>query len=101
MKSAAERQRTACDRYFNAKPAPPLGPQFDCMHVLRQVADKFVEAQQLRHAADYDNSAAWTRTEVIELINSISEAFRNWHSIRDHDDAQAFLLSLPGNPHGA
>ena len=98
MKNASERQRGVCERFMNSN--PPSGPLFDCMRELRFVAKAFVDLQQLRHTADYDNSKSWTRTEVLRLIATVEAAFKSWASIREHDDAQAFLISLLGNPRG-
>ena len=101
MKNASERQRGLCDRYLNATPPPSPGQQLDCMREMRQVTKAFIESQQFRHAADYDNSMQWTRTDVLKLIASVTAAFKSWQAIREHDDAQAFLISLLGNPRSA
>ena len=98
MKGASERQWRDCNRYLNSKPTPSPGPALDFIVKLGRVANAFVEAQQLRHAADYDNSITWRRTEVIELITLVDDAFQSWHAIRA---AQAFLISLLGNSRGA
>ena len=68
------------------------------MFNLGLVAQAFVDAQQLRHAADYDNSRSWTRIEVINLIDRVDAAFKSWHSTRETDAAQVFLIALLGNP---
>ena len=100
MKNAAERQRGLCDRFLNSNP-PPTSTQADRLRKLRLVANVFIESQQLRHSADYDNSKAWTRTDTLDLIASVTAAFKSWQAIREHDDAQAFLISLLGNPRSA
>src|SRR6267154_902113 len=55
MKAASERQSRECNRYFNSKPPVIPGPEFDCMRHLAQIAETFLDAQQQRHRADYDN----------------------------------------------
>jgi hypothetical protein len=35
------------------------------------------------------------------MIQLVEEAFESWRQIRGHDDAQAFLITLLGNPKGA
>ena len=98
MKSASERQRGECNRYINSNPPPAPGPELDCMHHLLRVADTFFQAQQQRHTADYDSSKTWTRTEVISLIDRVDTGFQSWRRIRDQAVAQAYLISLLGNP---
>lgn len=96
MKSASERQRAVCNHFLNSD--PPAGPSLDRARHLHRVADTFFRAQQQRHTADYDNSARWTRTEVTSQIKEVEKAFASWRAIRDEPDAQAFLISLLGNP---
>lgn len=98
MKAASEKQRGACESYLDSKPPPAPGPEVDCMTHLRKVADTFAQAQQQRHAADYNNSKQWTRTEALTQIQLVEEAFTSWHVIREARVAQAFLISLLGNP---
>jgi hypothetical protein len=59
---------------------------------------RFLEAQQQRHTADYDNARQWTRTEVLTLIKLVDSAFLSWRAIRDEPAAQAYLISLLGRP---
>jgi uncharacterized protein (UPF0332 family) len=96
MKAASERQRAVCNRFLNS--SPPAGPELDCARHLLQVAATFFDAQQQRHAADYDNSVQWTRTQVKSRIAAVEEAFESWRAVRDEPDAQAYLISLLGNP---
>ena len=63
------------------------------MH-LSVIASTFVKMLQDRHAADYDGSRVWSRTEAIERIDSVKEAFQSWVAIRDEPDAQNFLVTL-------
>ena len=61
---------------------------------LRNVARTFVDLQELRHEADYDNSRVWTRTEVLEDIKLVRLAFASWHAIERETTAEDFLLQL-------
>jgi uncharacterized protein (UPF0332 family) len=61
---------------------------------LQSVAEAFVELQQYRHLADYDNSRIWTRVSVLSLINTASEVFKQWGRVKDQAIAQDFLLAL-------
>ena len=92
MKSACEKQRAACTRY--------TGQDLDLMDDLYKVTDTFLQSQQERHSADYDNAKVWTRTEVLTLIQLVEAAFDSWKHVREHDDAQAFLVTLLGSPEG-
>ncbi len=100
MKNACERQKGLCRDYFAAHPSPKRRPDFDCMTHLQKVANIFVQAQQQRHVADYDNSKPWTRTEVLIEIQLVEEAFDSWYRVRNHPFAQEFLISLLGVPRG-
>lgn len=61
---------------------------------LKAVANTFIELQQHRHTADYDNSKKWTRTEVLAQIDSARAAFDSWDAIADEQIAADFLLQL-------
>jgi uncharacterized protein (UPF0332 family) len=61
---------------------------------LKAVANTFIELQQQRHTADYDNSKKWTRTEVLAQIDSVQAAFDSWDAISDEQVAEDFLLQL-------
>lgn len=61
---------------------------------LRYIARTFVYAQRARHEADYDGSRKWTRTQVIEGIETVAEAFARWKRIRQTEEAQRFLFTL-------
>ncbi len=61
---------------------------------MRTVAKTFVQLQQQRHTADYDNAIFWTRTEALTQVKSAEQAFNAWKHIRDEQIAQAYLVSL-------
>jgi uncharacterized protein (UPF0332 family) len=61
---------------------------------LISVAKTFVNLQKQRHLADYDNAIVWTRTEAERDVQSCEKAFVTWHSIRDENIAQDYLVSL-------
>ena len=61
---------------------------------LKEIAQVFVDMQDARHSADYDNSRAWTRKEVIDQLNLVSEAFKTWALIRHEDLAQDYLIAF-------
>ena len=61
---------------------------------LKAVADAFVELQQARHLADYDNSMVWVRLEALARIDLARDAFNCWSRVRETVAAQDYLLSL-------
>jgi uncharacterized protein (UPF0332 family) len=61
---------------------------------LKTVANAFVELQQLRHRADYDNGKTWARIEAISEIDQAGAAFESWQRVREKKIAQDFLLSM-------
>ncbi len=61
---------------------------------LRAVAKAFVDLQQSRHLADYDNSKVWTRVAVMSNITTATKAFQMWERVKSRPEAQDFLLSL-------
>lgn len=61
---------------------------------LKKIATTFIQLQQHRHAADYDNSVTWSRTQALAQINRAAEAFRTWRTIRGETIAQDYLLRM-------
>jgi hypothetical protein len=61
---------------------------------LNTVALNFIQLQQHRHTADYDNSRRWSRLEALKVVALSSAAFVAWRSTISHDAAQDFLLQL-------
>jgi uncharacterized protein (UPF0332 family) len=61
---------------------------------LRQVASAFVDLQEERHTADYDNHEQWSATDVKEALNTTRSAFQNWQSIRTDPMAGNYLLAM-------
>jgi uncharacterized protein (UPF0332 family) len=98
------RQRAALARHFtharmNDACAKTRGRKFPnpnhaSVRHLRAIANAFVELQQYRHAADYDNSKKWTRTEVLTHLELAAEAFESWNAIAKEPIAEDFLLQL-------
>jgi uncharacterized protein (UPF0332 family) len=61
---------------------------------LKLIANTFMDLQQHRHTADYDNSKRWTRTEVLAHIELASAAFDSWNLVSKDIIAEDFLLQL-------
>ena len=61
---------------------------------LEFVARCFVELQEARHKADYDIAATQSRTEALEFVRQVRDAFAAWTAVRMHDEANVFLAAL-------
>jgi uncharacterized protein (UPF0332 family) len=101
-KWAVERQRSILARTFEhgkmkaicddvvkaAKSGGTVAPE------LVTVARNFIQLQQHRHTADYDNSKQWSHTDALNVLTLASDAFHAWRGIAGVDAAQDFLLQL-------
>ena len=85
------RMKSACGR-TNKQEFPNFSPASGAH--LRNVAGTFVELQDLRHEADYDNSIVWARTEVLESVKLVRMAFESWRAIENETITEDFLLQL-------
>jgi len=61
---------------------------------VQRVASAFVELQEERHTADYDNHEQWSVTEVQTILNSADTAFQDWQAIREDPMAGNYLLAM-------
>jgi hypothetical protein len=85
-KASVQFRRTAWQDWFGASRQVP--PE------VRRVATAFLDLQEERHTADYDNHEQWSLTEVQAILNTAETAFQDWQSI--HTDAMAgnYLLAM-------
>ena len=67
---------------------------FPVLPALRSVAQAFVDLQEDRNLADYNNNDQWTPTEVHEILNTATSAFDNWLTVRGDLMAGNYLLSM-------
>ena len=58
------------------------------------VAHNFIQLQEHRHTADYNNSKQWSRSDVLNALTLATDAFNAWLAISAQDAAQDFLLQL-------
>jgi hypothetical protein len=93
MKAACDKKRSGLATFMRRVPPPPANQRAIAQR-LHTVVNTFIEAQQQRHTADYDNSKQWTRTEVLTQIANVTTAFESWHKIRDENLAQDYLVYL-------
>jgi hypothetical protein len=54
---------------------------------LKVVARVFVDLQEARQQADYDNAKAWVSIDAIDKVADAQLAFENWNRIRTHPAA--------------
>jgi uncharacterized protein (UPF0332 family) len=85
-------KRDELAKYFKTR--PPASHELDVLKHLHLIANNFVLMLQHRHTADYDSSTKWSRTDVLEKIESVEAAFQSWRRIRTEHDAQNFLATL-------
>ncbi len=96
-----ERQRDTLARAFEHGKMRSVCNRCDSANAdLKAVAVPFVELQQWRHLADYDNSKVWTRLDVLTLIQDTRTAFQEWDRIRTQPAVQDFC-SLSSSLNGA
>jgi hypothetical protein len=69
---------------------PPQGVPVE----LQIVAKTFVNLQDARQQADYDNAKIWVSIEARNKVADAQLAFENWTKIRTHPAAKEYLLSL-------
>lgn len=61
---------------------------------LELVAKTFVDLQESRLQADYDNARIWKSADVHAKVADVQIAFENWAEIQTHPAANEYLLSL-------
>lgn len=67
--------KSVSDRYANPKSMPFTGEDQTFVSALRHVAKSFVQLQDRRHAADYDNGTYWNRLEAIDAAATAMSTF--------------------------
>ncbi|HKK17110.1 MAG TPA: hypothetical protein VJ952_00395, partial [Opitutales bacterium] len=61
---------------------------------LRRLSTTFVDLQQARHEADYDPAIRLTRSEVLDLVGRVEQAFEDWQMIKNSLQSDVFLAGL-------
>ena len=61
---------------------------------LQRVARAFVELQEARHSADYNNHKQRTFAEVSDMLNRAGSAVNDWLAVRSDPVAGDYLLSM-------
>jgi hypothetical protein len=63
---------------------------------LGAIAKEFVALQQERNSADYDNSRAWSYTEVEDVISRAHDLYLSWDTVSKTPFAESYLLDMLG-----
>ena len=63
---------------------------------LGAIAKDFVALQQDRNSADYDNSRAWSYTEVENVILRAHDLYLDWNTVSKTPLAESYLLDMLG-----
>jgi uncharacterized protein (UPF0332 family) len=79
----------------------PNDPETGAYAKLQTVADAFIDLQDKRESADYDNSRQWTQSEALEAVVLSKTAIATWTEIRGTEIAQDFLFDLIGSRGGS
>ena len=88
------RPMKTCSSNIASKQPPAEPAKLAVFAKLKVVAENFVNLQQARHDADYDNSRVWSRTQAYEEILKAEVAIANWLNIREEEMAQDYLYDL-------
>jgi uncharacterized protein (UPF0332 family) len=70
------------------------GNQRQIPSAIQKIASAFVDLQEERHTADYDNHEQWSVTDVQAILDTARSAFQHWHSIRTDPMAGNYLLAM-------
>ena len=92
MAKVCKAKREELNKYFRSH--PPAGRESEVAQHLHIITNTFVVMRQHRHTADYDGSTKWSRTDTLEKIQLVEDAFQSWREIRDEPVAQRFLATL-------
>jgi len=88
------KMNAASERVLNRRVYPFAGQNRATVAHLETVATAFTLLYEQRQTADYDTTKQRSRTEVLDLIDAVAEAFKSAKKIRDETIAQDYLLSL-------
>jgi uncharacterized protein (UPF0332 family) len=87
MRDASKRFQNAPVTFFGSS-TPAVVAQ------LRRIAATFIQLQEQRHIADYDNGTSWTRTQALSHVRQVEQAFVDWAAIRNQPMSQEYLVAL-------
>jgi hypothetical protein len=86
--------KTASNRILNSVDFPFSGEDPTVVANLRSVAQAFSQLQEDRHFADYNLTKDLDPVDALKQVKSAEAIFNTWPSMRGHQIAQAYLVSL-------
>jgi hypothetical protein len=86
--------KTASNRILNSMDFPFSGEDPTVVANLRSVARAFSQLQEDRHFADYNLTKDLDPVDALKQVKSAEAIFNTWPSMRRHQIAQAYLVSL-------
>lgn len=86
--------KAASNRLLNTRDFPFTGEDPQVVSSLRLVALTFTQLQEDRHFADYNLTKDLDPTDALNQVKSAEKIFNTWPSIRSHQIAQEYLVSL-------
>ncbi len=105
--SGSAEARTGIERAFQHGPMRNTSIQFQQQNwkdwhgnkrpiplAIQEIAAAFVDLQEERQAADYDNHEHWTLIDVKATLNMAYLAFQHWASVRADPMAGNYLLAM-------
>lgn len=79
---------------LKATVARGLPASFAIPHEMKTLAAVFTELQEVRHIADYDRSAKFTRSDVLSMIAQARRALENFDRLARSNEKTFFLACL-------
>jgi hypothetical protein len=86
--------KSASNRILDLREFPFTGEDPQAVASLRFVALTFTQLQEGRHFADYNLTEDLDPTDALNQVKSAEKVFSVWPSIRSHQIAQEYLVSL-------
>ena len=86
--------KAASNRILDTKEFPFTGEDPQVVDDLRFVARTFTQLQEDRHFADYNLTEDLDSTDALNQVKSAERVLSVWRSVRSHQIAQIYLVSL-------
>ena len=86
--------RRNASAFERRRPSPWTGIGASAPVEIETMASVFLKLQDLRHRADYDRTAEFTRRVTLSAIDQVERSMRSWRRVKRTAAAEAFLLGL-------
>ena len=94
--------RDACNWFQHNHAHPAVTSRLGTFLVpdpIRKLAVAFMELQEKRHYADYDQAIGFSRFEVLEAIQELDRTVSDFQALPDSNERRLFLISLLNKDH--